>query len=97
MAAYLIALIEVADPAAYDRYRQLVAPTLVPYGGRFLVRGGRIEAAEGDPPQRAVVLEFDSMETARRWYDSPEYAGPKAIRRGASTSRAFFVEGVPPG
>lgn len=95
MSAYVIVDIEVKDPKAYDEYRKMVGPTLQQYGARFLVRGGRSESLEGDwNPRRLVVLEFDSMERARQWYDSPEYGPAKTLRMKASNGNVVLVEGV---
>ena len=95
MPAYLIAEIEVTDPAGYDEYRQLVSATVQQYGGRYVVRGGAIETLEGDwQPKRMVVLEFPSLEQAKRWYNSEEYRGPKALRFKTTHTKAILVEGA---
>jgi uncharacterized protein (DUF1330 family) len=97
MSAYIILDIEVTDPVTYDEYKKLAAPTVADYGGRYLVRGGAAESLEGDwQPRRIVVLEFASVERARQWLDSPEYAGPRAMRHRAAHTRAILVEGAPP-
>ena len=95
MSVYLIASIDVTDPAAYERYRAQVPATIEQYGGRFLVRGGAIEALEGDAiPKRVVVLEVPDQERARTWWNSPEYAPLKALRKSASRGDLYFVSGV---
>ena len=95
MPAYLIAEIDVTDPAGFEEYRQLVPTTIQQYGGRFLVRGGAVEALEGDwQPKRVVITEFPSLEQARRWYNSEEYREPKALRFKTATSKVMLVEGV---
>jgi uncharacterized protein (DUF1330 family) len=95
MAAYMIVEIEVHDAAAYEEYRKLVGPTLQQYGGKFIVRGGKVEVLEGSwNPKRLVVLEFDSVARARQWYDSEEYRVPKQIRMKASSGNLVLVEGV---
>jgi uncharacterized protein (DUF1330 family) len=95
MAAYIIADVTVTDPAAFEAYRREVPPSIERAGGRYLVRGGRFEVLEGDyRPSRVVVLEFPSMEAARRWYDSEEYAHLRAMRERAADSRVILVEGV---
>ena len=95
MPAYLIVDIEVTDPANFEEYRKQVPATVQKYGGRFLVRGGAMEVLEGDwRPKRVVVLEFPSMEQAKRWYDSEEYREPKAIRLKASKANLIMVEGA---
>ena len=95
MAAYVIVDVEVLDPVAYQRYKEQVPATLAAYGGRFVARGGRAERLEGDwQPQRIVILEFESLERARAWWGSAEYAGPKTLRQSASTADMIVVEGV---
>lgn len=94
MAAYVIGEIDVTDPAGYDEYRRHVLATVQQHGGRFLARGGRAEALEGNaPPRRVVVLEFPSYEQALQWYRSAEYAPLIELRRKASTGRLLLVEG----
>jgi uncharacterized protein (DUF1330 family) len=95
MPAYIIADVTVTDATTMDEYRKQVPGTLAQYGGRFLVRGGAHETLEGDwRPNRLVVLEFPSLEQARRWYDSQEYAGPKALRLEAGRTNLVVVDGV---
>jgi uncharacterized protein (DUF1330 family) len=95
MATYLIASIDVTDAAAYERYRALVPATIEKYGGRFLVRGGAIESLEGqNVPKRVVVLEFPTSRQAKAWWDSPEYAPLRELRKSASRGDLFFVEGA---
>jgi uncharacterized protein (DUF1330 family) len=93
--AYVIADIEVTDPDAYGRYRDLAGPTVEAYGGRYLVRGGPTEVVEGDwQPHRMVVVEFDDVDSARRWYDSPGYTEAREVRRSAASSSFILVEGA---
>ena len=95
MAAYVIGEIEVTDPAVYDDYRKQVLATVEKYGGRFAVRGGKVEALEGGwTPKRIVVLEFPSLEQATKWYRSPEYAPLIKLRQKGSRGRLIAVEGV---
>lgn len=93
MTAYFIVDVNVEDPAMYAEYRKLVGPTLETYGGKFLARGGSTETIEGDwQPQRLVILEFESAEHFRRWYDSPEYSVAREVRFKASHARAVLVQ-----
>jgi len=95
MAAYIIADIEITDPAAYEGYRPLAGAAVEKYGGRFLARGGKVESAEGGwAPKRVVILEFPSMEKLKTFYNSPEYQKALAIRLKASKGRLVFVEGL---
>ena len=95
MAAYLIGDIEVTDPETYEKYRAGVPATIAAYGGKYLVRGATGEVAEGTwTPNRLVVLEFESMERLKAWYNSPEYADLKKLRQSASNSNIIFAEGA---
>lgn len=95
MSAYVIAEVDVADPAAYEDYRKQVPATVAKYGGRFIVRGGKVEPLEGGwTPKRIVLLEFPSFEQAQKWYRSPEYAPLIALRQRASRGRLVLVEGA---
>ena len=95
MAAYLIANVEVTDPAAYEEYKKQAPATIAAYGGRYLARGGAIEVLEGDwTPSRVVILEFPSMAQLKKWYDSPEYRPLCQIRGRTTRSSAVVVEGL---
>lgn len=94
---YVIAEIEVTDPAAVQKYGEKAPETLAPFNHRYLVRSNKIQTLEGEPPKGGVVvIAFDSVEKAREWYDSPAYAAIRPIRQGAAKSRIFIVEGVAP-
>jgi uncharacterized protein (DUF1330 family) len=96
MAAYVISDVEIRDPVLVDRYRLLAQATIAKYGGRYLVRGGAIEPVEGGwAPRHVVIVEFPTMEKAREWYHSPDYAEALAVRQTALDRRLIFVEGAP--
>jgi uncharacterized protein (DUF1330 family) len=96
MPAYVLVEIAVHDAQTYERYKQLAPPAITAYGGRYLARGGATEALEGSwSPQRFVILEFPTVEKARAWWASPEYAPAKALRQAASEARMLLVEGLP--
>jgi uncharacterized protein (DUF1330 family) len=93
--ALVIANITIVDPVRYEDYRRMVPATLVPFGGRFVVRGGQTEVLEGEwRPSRLVLLEFPSVERARAWWNSPEYAEARALRQATSTGTLIILEGV---
>ena len=95
MAAYIIADVDVTNPAGYDEYRRQVPATVEKYGGRFVVRGGALEGLEGSwSPKRIVVLEFPTADAAKRWYNSPEYKPLIALRQKASRGSLVVVEGA---
>jgi len=88
MVAYVIADTQVINPALAERYRTIAQESVAKYGGRYLVRGGAVEAVEGGwHPERFVIVEFPSMERAREWYRSPEYAEALKLRQTALRRR----------
>jgi uncharacterized protein (DUF1330 family) len=95
MAAYLVANIEVRDPAAFEDYRKRVPTTIAAHGGRYLCRGGAVEVLEGEfNAKRVVVLEFPSVIAARTWYASPEYQALLPLRARAAKTMLMMIEGL---
>jgi len=95
MPAYIIAQVNVTDPAKYQEYAKLAGPATQKYGGRFLVRGGAKTTMEGEIPfQRIVVNEFPDVEAAKRFYNSVEYQAAKQKRLGAADFNMIIVEGA---
>jgi uncharacterized protein (DUF1330 family) len=94
--AFIIWEVEVIDAEAFKLYSSRVVQTTERYGGRYLVRGGRIESLEGEPPKRVVMSVWESIEDAKRWYRSPEYSEIIGIRHRTCKTRSFIVEGLAP-
>ena len=95
MAAYLIALVDVTDPEAYQEYATRAGAAAQRRGIKFLARGGRTVSLEGAPPPgRVVIIPFENMEAAQAWYDSPDYQEAKTFREGAAEAQFFLVEGT---
>jgi uncharacterized protein (DUF1330 family) len=94
--AYFVAELEVTDPPTLRKYGEKVPETLAAFNHHYLVRGGKAQALEGEPPKGIVIIAFDSAEKAREWYDSPAYEAIKAIRKSSAKSRIYVVEGVIP-
>ncbi len=95
MAGYVIAQIKVNDPEPYKEYVKQNTATVEQYGGKFLARGGEMEVLEGECPYpRIIVLEFPSVEAARKWYNSSEYEGPKSTRLATADTNLMLVEGA---
>ena len=99
MAAYLIVDIDVQDQEGFARYREAVPPVVAKFGGRYLVKAGTLHPMEGEfELKRLVILEFPSMEAARAFYESPEYAPLLKLRMESAPSKMVLVGGwVPPG
>jgi uncharacterized protein (DUF1330 family) len=93
--AYIIAQASVANPEQYEGYKTLAGAAVAKYGGKYIVRGGATHLLEGDwAPPRLVILEFESVEQAKRFYDSPEYRAARAQRQGAAQMNMLVVEGL---
>lgn len=93
--AYYISEFEVTDPDGIRPYSAAVESTFVPFGGRYVVRGGRIASREGEPAKRVIMITFPSMERAQAWYDSEAYRAIRPIRHKSAKSRVFILEALP--
>jgi uncharacterized protein (DUF1330 family) len=90
--AYVVATLEIRDPDLYERYMPLVGPSLEPFGGRLLARAADYDTLEGDwAPELLVLLEFPTLERARAWYASAEYADAKALRLRAADGTLLLI------
>jgi uncharacterized protein (DUF1330 family) len=95
MTAYVIVDIDVKDAETYKEYIGLAPATIAAYVGKYLARAGRTEKFEGEwLPKRLVILQFESLERAREWLDSAEYAPIKQMRHRAAVSNMVAIEGV---
>jgi uncharacterized protein (DUF1330 family) len=95
MSAYVIVDIDVTDPQGYQEYIKLAPPTITAYGGKYIARGGKTEVLEGEwAPKRLVILEFENLERAKAWLESPEYHTPRQMRHRTATTNMVVIEGV---
>ena len=95
MTAYVIVEIEVTDPVRYEEYKKIAPAIVESFGGKYLARGGRTETLEGDwQAKRLVILEFESIERAKQWLNSHEYAPVRALRHRYARSNMVVVEGI---
>ncbi len=96
MAAYcLFDLRRIKNAARMELYQEQVLETVDLYGGRFLVIGGVCEVKEGNAqPVHPVMIEFPTLEQARRWYDSKEYGHLKVLRLTAVDTDVFIMQGL---
>jgi uncharacterized protein (DUF1330 family) len=95
MPAYVIVETDVTDPEQYEKYKAASPGAVAAGGGRFLARGGELAVLEGDwRPPRLVVLEFEDLAAAKRWYESRSYRQARKLREGAARLRMVAVQGV---
>jgi uncharacterized protein (DUF1330 family) len=93
--AYVIAEVEVTDPAAFADYVAKAVPTLGPNGAQFLARS-KAHSKEGTAPiGEIVMLKFESLEAAEKWYASGAYRECIPLRQRAANTRLFIIEGEP--
>lgn len=92
---YLIARVRIDDPDQYKKYMAVSPDAIGAFGGKFMVRGGQNETAEGEEEtRRIVVVEFPSYAAAKECYHSDVYQAAKALRDGAGEAQFVLVEGV---
>ena len=94
MSAYWITRCHILDPEIYSKYLELAGPAIIKYGGKFLVRGGNQTEKEGEGFERTVLVQFDSLDQARRCYESDEYAAALQFSKISSERLVVLVDGV---
>jgi len=98
MPAYAVAhMRQVTMGPAIVEYLERIDATLAPFGGRFLVHGGRVEVLEGTWPGHLIVIEFPDRSRAQAWYHSAAYQEIVALRTDNSCSDVIVAEGVSSG
>jgi uncharacterized protein (DUF1330 family) len=90
----VIAIQKITDPEAYKPLPEKGRAAAEAAGGRYLIRTGNITGLDGVAPARLALIEFDSIEKAQAWYNSPAQKDADAIRSKSTDSLAFVVEGL---
>ena len=94
MSAYFVVDLDVTDAAGFEQYRRVVSPVIEKYGGRFLVRGGKVEVLEGQwKPKRLTLIEFPNAARATEFYNSADYQKIIGLRLNAARTNLVLVEG----
>ena len=91
---YIVADIHVRDKEGFEKFREMAKPVLEECSGKVLVRTPNTETREGKKTGVVVVLEFESMDQARKCYESEAYQAAKAVRDKACDTDLFLAEGV---
>jgi uncharacterized protein (DUF1330 family) len=91
MSAYVIAMLDVTNPAAYERYKAAAPPTIAAAGGRYVARGGESVLEGNHDGRRMVILEFPSVDAARAWHQGSAYAEARALRERCARNVTFLV------
>jgi uncharacterized protein (DUF1330 family) len=90
---YWIGRVDVSNEEGYKPYMAANPAIFQKFGGRFIVRGGKFTAVEGQSRSRNVVIEFDSYEKALACYNSPEYQENIKVRQPHSIADLIVIEG----
>src|SRR4051794_4247804 len=94
---YLYAEFEVLDPAVFEQYRAQVGAVSALFGGRYVVRRSEPVVLDGDwSPGRLVIIEFDSPEQVRTFYDSPQYQAILPFRLASTKGHVLLLTGAEP-
>ena len=91
---YLVAHINIHDKNGFEEFKQMSIPVISKYEGKALVRNPNPDLREGGNAGLVIVLEFESIEKARTFYESEEYAAAKMIREKACSTELVLVEGI---
>ena len=91
MPGYVIAMLDVFDPAAYEKYKAAAPPTIAAAGGRYLARGGETVLEGNHDGRRMVILEFPSVEAARAWHQGRAYTEARKIRAACARNVTFLL------
>jgi uncharacterized protein (DUF1330 family) len=95
VAVYVVSDVSVRNAQAVQVYRTRAADSIAKYGGKYLVRGGEVQALEGTwIPRMLIIVEFPSREQATIWYGSPEYASALEVRDIALSRSLILVDGI---
>ena len=95
MTAYFISDASVRNPAALPLFRERAAASIAHYGGRYIAREESVETIEGNwAPKVVIIIEFPTLERARTWYRSKEYASALAVRDQAISRHLILVDGL---
>lgn len=95
MSAYIVSLVNVTDQEKYKEYAALAGAAARKYGGVFIARGGPREVLEGQLDYgRIVIAKFESMDAAKRFYNSSEYQEARDKRVDAADFNAIVTAGA---
>ena len=91
---YLIVLINISNAELFQLYPPLSTKAVEKFGGKYLIRGGAFEVVEGKwPAERTTVVEFESFDKAKEFYNSLEYNEAKKVRKESAGTDFILIEG----
>lgn len=94
MSAYIVAHIDVTNPAQYEQYKVLSSLAMKAHDAKLLVRGGEEVVVEGHSLKRTVIIEFPNVKAAQNFYNSPQYRRARNAREGAAKVDMCIIQGI---
>ena len=91
---YLVANIRVKDKDKFAAFSCMAGPVIKAHGGKILAKGPDAERHEGDLKGTVVMIEFDTLNAARQFYQSDEYQAAKVIKDACSEADLMLIEGT---
>ncbi len=102
MPVYMVAVVKKKDKQKYNEYIAALTELIESFGGRYLVRGGRVTPLfkgtelERRRVDKVVIIEFPTAAHHGRCFTSPEYLALVPLREAGAEVRAFLLEGYVP-
>ena len=93
---FMLVDVDIHNIEEYKKYLEKVKPMVEKFGGKYLIKGRKIDAKETDlwKPKRIVLVKFPNKSSALKWYNSEEYRALKHLRLNNASSNILFIEGV---
>ena len=94
--AYVLVDTKISNFENYEIYKSKAKPIAEKFGGKYLTRGGEMDVVQSDlwSPTRLVLVEFPSIDSARAFHNSEEYADVKKLRLENAESTLVIIEGL---
>jgi uncharacterized protein (DUF1330 family) len=90
----VIPILKVTDADTFKQIGPKADAAMPALGGHYVIRSDKITSLDGTPPQRLVVIAFDSMEQAQAWHNSAAQKEIDELRAKSTTSLSYLIEGV---
>jgi len=95
MAAYMIVTAKISDREKFvSGYGKSAGGLVEQFGGHYILMGPGAELLEGEFGSGAsmVISEWPDKESAKRFWNSPEYAEVKKLREGIADCQVLLIE-----
>jgi uncharacterized protein (DUF1330 family) len=91
--AYILVAEDIHDPEGMKAYGAAAMPTIAEHKA-VVLSVGPAEVLEGSwNGQQTILLEFESVEAAKAWYESDGYQAAAKLRQAAADSNAVLLQG----